>query len=282
MRQRGSNAGLPRFDAWYPQATKQDVSVSQSPLPQDEEFQRGAWYDRWLVSDALEELEANGLEGQGRQIIQEFNRLYERTGTLRRVAEILAPELRRIHSQTGRPVRVLDMSTRDGTLLHLLADLCMRDGVPLDLHGVEFREDIVDYARECCEARGDSITIHYDPTRVLGAVGSGSYDIVCSTFMMHHRTPALCAQILTGSHRVARFGVHHFDVRRGVLPVMLSWAFSTLFRFTITRRDSVLTFRRAFRPHEMRSLIQRTRVPLRVRSLGPMYMMIESSDLLPV
>jgi Methyltransferase domain len=252
--------------------------VNQSPLPQDQEFQRGAWYDRWLVSDALEELEAHCLEGQGRQIIQEFNRLYERTGTLRRMAGILAPELRRIHARTGQPVRVLDMSTRDGTLLRLLADLCARDGVPLDLHGVEFREDIVEYARQCCQARGDDITIHYDPSRVLGAMDPGSYDIVCSTFMMHHRTPAVCERILIGSHKVARFGVYHFDVRRGDLPVVVSWVFSTVFRFTITRRDSVLTFRRAFRPHEMLSVIRRARAPLRVRPLGPMYMLIEPGD----
>ncbi len=256
-------------------AIQQDVAVNRSQSPQATAFQRGAWYDRWLVSDALEELEARGLDGDGRQIIQEFNRLYQRTGTLRRVAAMLAPELRRIHAIAQRPVRVLDMSTRDGTLLHLLAEHCARDGVPLELHGVEFREDIVDYARECCEARGDDIKIHYDPSKVLAAMAPGSYDIVCSTFMLHHRTSALCMQILAASHGVARFGAHHFDVRRSYLAVALTWLFSTAMRFTLTRRDSVLTFRRAFRPREMRELIARTGVPLQVRPLGPMYMMIE-------
>lgn len=250
--------------------------MNRSQPPQESTFQRGAWYDRWLVSDALEELEAHGLEGHGRQIIQEFNRLYQRTGTLRRVAAMLAPEVRRIHAQSNRPVRVLDMSTRDGTLLHLLSGHC--EGIPLELHGVEFREDIVAYAQECCAARGDDITIHYDPSRILAAMAPGSYDIVCSTFMLHHRTPALCSQIIAASHKVARFRVHHFDVRRSYLAVALTWLFSTAMRFTLTRCDSVLTFRRAFRPHEMRGLIARTGVPLRVRPLGPMYMMIEPSD----
>lgn len=239
-------------------------------------FVRGAWYDRWLVSDALEELEAHGLDGPGREIIQEFNRLYDRTGILRRMAAVLAPELRRIHAEVRRPVRILDMSTRDGMLLHLVAGLCARDGVPLELHGVEFREDIVAYARDRVAARGDAIDIHYDPSRTLDAMPSGAYDVVCSTFMLHHRTPEACERILAASQRVARHGIVHFDVRRSLLAVVLTWTFSTLMRFTLTRRDSVLTFRRAFRPHEMRALVARTGVPLDVHTLGPMYMRVQS------
>ncbi len=247
-----------------------------APSTSSAPFVRGAWYDRWLVSEAPEELEAHGLDGPGRQIIQEFNRLYDRTGILRRMAAVLAPELRRIHIDVRRPVRVLDMSTRDGMLLHLVAALCARDGVPLDLHGVEFREDIVAYARDRVAARGDAIDIHYDPSRTLDAMPTGGYDMVCSTFMLHHRTPDECERILAASQRVARHGILHFDVRRSLSAVMLTWIFSTLMRFTLTRRDSVLTFRRAFRPHEMRALVARTGVPLDVRPLGPMYMRVQS------
>lgn len=235
-------------------------------------FVRGAWYDRWLVSDAVEELEARGLEGRGREIIQEFNRLYERTGILRRMAATLAPELRRIHARTGHPVRVVDMSTRDGMLLRLLAEAC--PDVPLSLHGVEFREDIVDYARERVATRGDAIEIHYDPSRELAAMADDSCDVVCSTFMLHHRTPAQCERILAASRRVARHAVCHFDVRRSWLAVVLTALFSTVMGFTLTRRDSVLTFRRAFRPREMRALLARTGLSLQVRTLGPMYMRV--------
>ncbi|GAB4200187.1 MAG: hypothetical protein Tsb002_36230 [Wenzhouxiangellaceae bacterium] len=234
-------------------------------------FQRGAWYDRWLASDAEEELEANGLQGQGRAIIAEFNQLYERTGTLRRMVGILLPAIREAYAANPRPVRLLELSARDGTLMHMVREAAAADAIPVDLHAVEFRQDTAEFAREQCEQRGDPVTIHLDSSQVLDGFQLPGVDIVYSTFLLHHRTPRQCLDICNTSQRLARHGVYHFDPIRSLLGVSLSWTFYTFAGFSVSKRDSILSVRRSFRPYELRRLLEQAVAEWQVDRQGPLY-----------
>jgi hypothetical protein len=240
-----------------------------------DEFGRGAWYDRWFVSREIEELERTGLAGHGQAIIKELNRVYDRTGVLRRFALLLLSEARAIFARTHKPVRLLDVGMRDGTLLHLVSDVAEREGVPLELHGVEFREDIVAFARESCMFRGDRVSIRHDPSRILVEVEPGSFDIVCSTFVLHHLTAAECARLLSASNRAAQFSVAHLDLARSLPATVLLWTYYTLFRHTLSRHDSVLSCRRSFRMRELERLLGHDTRAMSVHRLLPMYLMVE-------
>ncbi len=241
----------------------------------NDEYARGAWHDRWLVSMETEELERIGLTGQGRAIIEELNRVYERTGILRRFAKLLLAEARAVFVRTQQAVRLLDVGVRDGALLHLVAQEASQEGIPLDLHGIEFREDILAYAQQRCAARGDHITPHHDSTRVLAGLAEGSFDIVCSTFMLHHLTSEESARLLANSSLIARFSVVHLDLKRSLAGVALIWMFYSLFRHTLSRSDSVLSCRRAFKVRELKRLLGADSKCIRVHRVFPLYLMVE-------
>jgi len=221
------------------------------------EWRRRRWYDRWLVSSEQEELETSGPSVKGRRIIEELNQVYERTGILRRFVRILGEDIERVSRYAQRPVKILDIGMRDGNLLNLIGEYGSRKGIEMELHGVEFREDLAVFANKCCNARGDKINVHHDPSRHLeGIAAPASFDIVCSTFMLHHLTPNEAIKMLAASDQAARGSVIHLDIARSIYGVALIWVYYTLSGCFESRKDSVLSCRRALTRCEAAHLIK--------------------------
>jgi 2-polyprenyl-3-methyl-5-hydroxy-6-metoxy-1,4-benzoquinol methylase len=235
-----------------------------------------AWLDRRLISHEQEELEVLGLARHGREIIDELNRVYDSTGTLRRLATVLTPQIRLAHATTGKPVRILDVGTRDGSFLHLLRQLGETIACPLELQGTEFRPQIAQYARERCSMRGDPATIRCASVAQLGSIPANSFDIVCSSFVLHHRTREECVDLLAACSRAARFGAYHLDLRRSAVGLALTWTYFNARGFTHARHDAVLSVRRAFRPEQLNELLATHELPLFVRRLNALYLLVES------
>lgn len=235
-----------------------------------------AWYDRWLISEADEELEKIGLERHGREIIRELNRVYEGTHILEKFADLLMTRIRAAHRAHGRSVRILDVGARDGTLLHLVGRRASSEGIPIELHGLEFRNDITRFAQDEARARGDDVRIRHEPSRTLEGIGRGTYDVVCSSFMLHHRTCAECPELLRNASGAARFGMCHLDLRRSAAALALTWLYLTARGLRRTRPDSVLSVRRAFRVNELASIAGSLAPALNVRAFGPLYLLAET------
>jgi hypothetical protein len=237
---------------------------------------RGGWFDRWLVSDRQEELERHGPSAKGRRIIEELNKVYARTGVMRRFVGLLAGSIERARERSGQPVKVLDIGMRDGSLLHAIGDHGDRNGIAMQLHGVEFRKDLAAFARESCRSRGDRIRVHHDASRQLKGIEPAAFDIVCSTFMLHHLSPAEMAGMLVASDRAAAVSVVHLDLARSAFGVALIWLYWTLTGCFESRTDSVLSCRRALTVREATSMIQSADRQGRyvVRRLPPTYLLM--------
>jgi len=193
----------------------------------DETTIKRRWIDRWLCSDAVELLERKGATPRGIAIIDELNRVYRRTGLTARVVNALLGEAERIHGATGNPVRILEIGMRDGDVLRQVAEVGTSKQIPLELHGVEFRPDIAALAKTRLSAHRLSVQIHYEPSRELLLFGAGEFDIVFSTFVLHHQSPEELSKLLSASFRLSRCVVFHLDLTRSMWALVLLWCFYT-------------------------------------------------------
>jgi len=235
------------------------------------------WLDKWIISNKEEELESRGLTPKGRRVLEELNQIYEYTGVLRKLVKTLEPEIRKIYDKEQRPVKILDIGMRDGTLLHLIGEFGVASRIPTELQGVEFRADLAAFAKEQCISRGDRIQVYHDAQKELKAFMPGSLDIVCSTFMLHHHTPEEVSSILRASFKLSRFSVYHLDLSRSLHGILALWIIYTLLGFRESRSDSVLSCRRAFRKKEIEDMIGQINESggVQVRRAFPFYLVVE-------
>jgi len=231
------------------------------------------WIDRWLCSDADELLEREGATSSGIAIIDELNRAYQLTGLTTRMVNTIISEAQHIHAKTGKPVRILEIGVRDGGLLGEICKAAKYKHLPFDLHGVEFRSDLAALANKRLSEHGLPIQCHYEISCNLDSFASSDFDIVYSTFVLHHQSQDELKQLLSASFRVSRYTVYHLDLTRSVLALAVIWSFYTLFRYRESRRDAVLSCRRAYRPDEMISIMGElnTEHKAKVTRLFPLY-----------
>jgi SAM-dependent methyltransferase len=213
------------------------------------------WIDKWLCSDAEELLEKDGATPRGLAIMDELNRAYRRTGLSARLIDTIVSESRRIHAVTGNTVRILEIGMRDGSLLGGICEVVKREQLPLDIHGVEFRSDLAALAKERLAAQGLPVQIHYDASRNLNTFSSGDFDLVFSAFVLHHQAQCELKQLLFASFRISRNAVFHLDLTRSLWALALIWSFYTVFRYRASRKDAVLSCRRAYRPDEIAAIM---------------------------
>jgi hypothetical protein len=212
---------------------------------------KARWIDRWLCSDADELLEREGATANGIAIIKELNRAYQRSGLTARIVKAILSEAQCIHSVTGSPVKILEIGTRDGSLLGEIGKAANRKGLPLEINGVEFRSDLAILANEQLVAQSIPVVSHYEPSRSLDSFASSEFDIVFSSFVLHHQTQDELKQLLSASFRVSRHVVFHLDLTRSYWALVAIWSYYTMFGYRASREDAVLSCRRAYRPNEV-------------------------------
>ena len=86
-------------------------------------------------------------------------------------------------------------------------------------------------------------------------LGDGEVDVTHASLLLHHLDPDDAIAALTEMRRVSRLGVVINDLRRGILPfVMTAAAVLALSRGAYTRNDGVLSARRAYTLAELDTL----------------------------
>ena len=231
------------------------------------------WIDRWLCSDAEELLEREGATTQGVKIIDELNDVYRRTGLTNRLAKAITGKAAEIHTATGNPVKILEIGMRDGALLRAIEKTADASTIPLELHGVEFRSDIKNLAAMRFASNHSSVHAHHDMSKALRDFKSDNFDLVYSTFVLHHQTLDELRQLLQASFRVSRNVVVHLDLERSAWRLVLLWIYYTLFRYRTSRADAVLSFRRAFRRTEISGILHELEAggETQVKAVFPLY-----------
>ena len=102
----------------------------------------------WLVSEETELLEAEGATARGIAILDELKAVYSRTGAERPIRNRVVSASRELFSNGQSEIRIIEIGARDGTLLRQIGEDLADAGIHSELHGVEFRENIVELARQ--------------------------------------------------------------------------------------------------------------------------------------
>lgn len=235
--------------------------------------------DRWICSEDEELLEREGATQQGIKIIDELNRVYQRTGVLNNVIQIVGSEAQRIHADTNRPVKILEIGMRDGNLMRQIAELGIQEEIPLDLHGVEFSDNIVKLAEERLSSAGVLFHVDCISSRDLDEFDDESFDIVYSAFVLHHQSLEELNELIVAASRISKHSFFHLDLSRSFWGIIVIWFFYTFFAFRESRSDAVLSCQRAYRKEEIEQLIFKLNIDrkISVRRIHPLYWSIQKS-----
>jgi ubiquinone/menaquinone biosynthesis C-methylase UbiE len=95
----------------------------------------------------------------------------------------------------------------------------------------------------------------------------GTFDVAHASLLLHHFDPDEAAAALGELARVSRRGVVVNDLRRGLLPLAATWAMIAVAgRSPVTRRDGLVSVRRAYTLPELDELLARAGLAVRWRS----------------
>lgn len=97
----------------------------------------------------------------------------------------------------------------------------------------------------------------------------GAFDVAHCSLLLHHLDPHDAVRALGELVRVSTRGVVINDLRRGLLPLVATWASVVGFgRSPVTRHDGLLSARRAYTLDELDALMARAGLSPRWRSNG--------------
>ena len=97
----------------------------------------------------------------------------------------------------------------------------------------------------------------------------GTFDVAHCSLLLHHLDPRDAVRTLEELARVSTRGVVINDLRRGLLPLVATWASITAFgRSPVTRHDGLISARRAYTLDELDGLIGGAGLSLKWRSDG--------------
>ncbi|HEX2883035.1 MAG TPA: methyltransferase domain-containing protein [Candidatus Limnocylindria bacterium] len=87
----------------------------------------------------------------------------------------------------------------------------------------------------------------------------GAFDVAHASLLLHHLAPTDALRALAELRRVSRVGVVVNDLRRGLLPLGVTWVtLAALARSPVTHRDGLTSVRRAYTIREIDALLDET------------------------
>jgi ubiquinone/menaquinone biosynthesis C-methylase UbiE len=143
---------------------------------------------------------------------------------------------------------VLDVGTGSGDFVRRLRRRRYAEVIAADL-----RPEVLEIAASNLAGISNVSLLEAD-ARAL-PLGDGEVDVAHASLLVHHFDPDDAIAALREMRRVARLGVVVNDLRRGLLPfVITAAAVIALSRGTYTRHDGVLSARRAYTVAELDTL----------------------------
>lgn len=95
----------------------------------------------------------------------------------------------------------------------------------------------------------------------------GAFEVAHASLLIHHFDPDEAVTALRELARVGRRGIVVNDLRRGILPLAATWAMiAAAGRSPVTRRDGMVSVRRAYTLRELDELLARAGLAVRWRS----------------
>jgi 2-polyprenyl-3-methyl-5-hydroxy-6-metoxy-1,4-benzoquinol methylase len=157
---------------------------------------------------------------------------------------------------TAASLRILDVGTGYADVPRAVARWGRRCGLPVEIEGVDHREQIVRLAQEASAPypeirirRAEALSLPYP---------EGSFHVVLASLVLHHMEGEDQVQFLRELYRVASHAVLVNDLRRGRWPFLVTWAaLHIVSRNRLIHHDGPLSVRRSFLPAELLALARR-------------------------
>jgi 2-polyprenyl-3-methyl-5-hydroxy-6-metoxy-1,4-benzoquinol methylase len=160
---------------------------------------------------------------------------------------VVGPAARRAAGERG-VARILDVGSGGGDLARQLAGWAARDGVPVEIVGIDPDPRALAYAR----SRRSPPNVRFEGVDLASLAADGArLDIVTSNHVLHHLPDDELRAFLRASRAVAREAVLHSDIHRSRWAIPAFGALTLPFRDSFIREDGFVSIRRAWRPDEL-------------------------------
>jgi len=166
----------------------------------------------------------------------------------------LLPRLREAARQQ-RPVRLLDVGCGGAGVSIEVVKWARREGIALKVVALDLTRRHLDIARENSRDYPE-ISLLLGDARQLPFT-EAEFDFVISTLFLHHLAPRDLAEVLRSLASVCRRTLVLTDLVRGRLPLLFFRTAAPLFaKSRITVHDGLISIARAYRPSEIRGILQ--------------------------
>ncbi|WP_254061461.1 methyltransferase domain-containing protein [Granulicella sp. L60] len=149
------------------------------------------------------------------------------------------------------PLRVVDVGCGYGDTLRMVDAWAAKQGVTVELTGIDLNEDAIRAAREATPA---TQRIEWVVGDALSQDGMGDADVIMCTLLTHHLDDAQVVRFVRWMEETAQCGWFINDLHRQAVPYHL---FRLLARFTrwhrFVKHDGPVSIRRSFVAEEWKS-----------------------------
>jgi SAM-dependent methyltransferase len=185
------------------------------------------------------------------QSLVDLNRINLWLGGQRSLSRHLFPRLAHWPSDV---LRIVDLGAGGGAIADALARWGRDHHRPLQVIALDRRLPHLQWAQRYTARSPEIALVQGDAW--TPPIAEGSVDAVISSLFLHHFTPADLIQLLPRWVRLARRSVIMSDLVRHPLPYWFIKVTSPVFaRSAITRHDAAVSLRRAYTPHELRTIV---------------------------
>jgi 2-polyprenyl-3-methyl-5-hydroxy-6-metoxy-1,4-benzoquinol methylase len=148
-------------------------------------------------------------------------------------------------------LRILDIATGAGDVPLALWRRAQRAGIDVEICGIDFNPQSIEFARQRAAAAGAKIT--FECRDALDDDLPAGYDCLTTSLFLHHLSDDDARKLLTRMAAAARRMVLVSDLRRDPWGLSLAWLIPRLMtRSPIVHVDAVRSVRAAFTPAELR------------------------------
>lgn len=157
-------------------------------------------------------------------------------------------ELRTLKGRGQAPLTVLDVGCGGGDLAVMLARWAARDGMPMQITGIDPDPRAASFAKRRPPIPG----VEFRQAHSADLVREGeAFDVVISNHMLHHLAPEELRQLLADSEILASGKALHNDLIRSPTAFALFSVAALPFRRSFIRQDGLTSIRRSYRRAEL-------------------------------
>lgn len=156
---------------------------------------------------------------------------------------------------SARELSVMDVGTGNGGLARDIARWAHRNGVDVQVDGIDINQSMIDYANRCSAAHD---AVDFELLDLFDVPEDSRYDIVHASNMLHHLDDEMAVDALRAMSRIARMGVVVADLHRHPIAwLAMKSTIRLLSGNRLVRNDAPLSVARAFTRDELDQLARR-------------------------